>query len=725
MSARSAKRARRAKHRATAGAGPAAGAASNLPRTIALLALVALAFLIRLGALLELRESATFYAPQIDSLEYHAWAQDITASRIAWPTVPIHGPGYAFFLAGEMLALGDDLLRIRVAQALVGALSCLLVALLGSRLAGPHAGLIAGVIAAVYAPLVYTEIGLFAEVLVVLFNLLALLLALKLLDRPQFATAAMLGLCLGLSAITRSTGLLLIPLFAWLLWRGIELPPRRRAARIGMIAAAAALVIAPVTWQNWRAEADLVPVQRNGGLNFYIGNGIGSDGGAHVRLGGNWDRLLAAPYRAGLAKPTEHDRFYLRRWWSEVRADPLRYLGLLLRKTYLTFHARELRDTHDPAFFEQVSLLLHWLPGWGMLFPLAALGWWWQRRERRAYRLLEATIALYLLTCIVLVVGSRYRLPAAPPLAIYAALGLVGLWQRWTQGRRAELLRAAAVAAAFALVIRLPWGVPVSNFAEEWSLEGDAALALGQTGRAAEGYRRALEIDPDLSVALAGDGSRLLLAGEVERARRRFERVIEADPDFAKPYFFLGLVQRAAGRHAEAARFFELGAERRPETVRGWIELGRSWIDAGRYPEAEAALQRAERLRGDRAEVHYQLARVATLQARHQLAAERADRALDREPDHFESWMLLAYVRLDLKDPKGARAAIERARALAPADPRPPYVSAQLYIAQRRYQPAIQDLRRALQLKPDFAEAQYVLDRLLRAQADRGDRPPM
>ena len=677
---------------------------------------MAVAFLIRLGVLLELRESATFLAPQIDSLEYHAWAQDILGGRIAWPTIQIHGPGYPFFLATLMATLGDDLLRIRIVQALLGALGCVLVALLGSRLANRRVGLIAGLLAACYAPLVYTEVGLFAELLVILFNLLALLLFERLREKPRLATAALTGAALSLSAITRSTGLLLIPLFGWLLWRDSVEPIAKRLKLIASLILTAAALIAPVTWQNWRAEGDLVPVQRNGGLNFYIGNGVGSDGTAHVRPGGDWDRLLAAPYRAGLQKPSQQDRYYLERWWSEVSQHPPRYLALLLRKTYLTFHARELRDTHDPKFFERYSLLLAWLPGWGLLLPLGALGWWWNRGQRTRLRLLEAYIALYLLSCILLVVASRYRLPAVPALAIYAALGLLGLQRRWTAGSRPAALRALAAAAAIAILIHLPWGIPASNFAEEWSLEGDAALSLGEPDRAAQAYHRALTLDPNLSVAQTGDGARMLLAGQREQARRRFEQVIAADPDFAKPYLFLGLVYRSLGQHQRAAHFFQAGAERRPETVRGWMELGREWIQASRYPEAERALQRAARLRGERADVYYELARVASLQARHRMAAQRAEHALRLEPDHFDAWVLLAYVRLDLKDPKGARAAIERARSLRPRDPRPPFVSAQLLIALRQYDQAIEELRRAVRLKPDFTEAQYVLSRLLAAQ---------
>lgn len=680
------------------------------------LAVVGLAVVVRLAVLLQLQASPLFRAPKIDSLEYYAWARDVAVGHLAWTSIPIHGPGYPFFLGAVLAVAGDDLFRARVVQALLGGLSCLLVTRLGTRLLGRRGGFLAGALAAVYGPLVYTEVGLFAELLVVLFNLVGLLALERLRLRAGLGPALLAGTALGLSAVTRSTALLLVPIAVALLMRESSAgPARRRLAASAVLLVSAAAVVAPVAWQNWRAERDLVPVQRNGGLNFYIGNGVHGDGTAHVRPGGEWDRLLAAPYRKGLLSPTEHDRYYVQRWLEEARAEPGRYLALLGRKAVLTLHARELRDTHDPAFFERDAPLLRWLPGWGILFPFAALGVWWSR-GRPALGRLAVYGAFYLLTCVLLVVGSRYRLPVAPALAVFASAGILAAFERVGAGGWRAAVAPSAALLAVAVVVRLPWALPASSFAEEWSFTGDACLSLNDPERAELAYRRALELDPALGVAAAGQAKLSQLMGRHEEARDRPLALTAADPDYAKPHFLLGQTFRSLGEPQRAVVAFRAAVERRPDDVLAWLELGRELMTVGRADEARLALDRAVALRGDRVEILYERARAGSLTARHRESESLLLRGVALEPLHFDSWMLLAFVRLDLGDLPGAREAVERARALRPRDAFPPFASARLLVRAGEYDAAIAELERALVLRPDFPDARRALERLRAAR---------
>src|SRR5215212_5077306 len=120
------------------------------------LAIFAAALVLRLIAIFELRDLTLFRAPQLDSAEYLEWARPLAAGNFVWPNPPQHGPGYPFFLA-LILGISDSLTAVRVVQAILGALSCVLVALTAERWFGRRAGMIAGALLALYAPLIWID----------------------------------------------------------------------------------------------------------------------------------------------------------------------------------------------------------------------------------------------------------------------------------------------------------------------------------------------------------------------------------------------------------------------------------------------------------------------------------------------------------------------------------------------------------------------------------------
>ena len=71
---------------------------------------------------------------------------------------------------------------------------------------------------------------------------------------------------------------------------------------------------------------------------------------------------------------------------------------------------------------------------------------------------------------------------------------------------------------------------------------GNALFDTDKYERAAEAYRRALELDPKQPDVLVDRGICFRRTGDPERAVEAFERAIEIDPDHANAHFNLGLV---------------------------------------------------------------------------------------------------------------------------------------------------------------------------------------
>ena len=119
--------------------------------------------------------------------------------------------------------------------------------LVGRRLAGERTRPLAAGIAAIYAPLVINDSVLMSESLYGLLIALVLLAALRYRDNPGPTAALVLGVAIGLAALTRSEALLLVLLLAPLVLRS---PGGRRARDLALVALAVFACALPWALRN-------------------------------------------------------------------------------------------------------------------------------------------------------------------------------------------------------------------------------------------------------------------------------------------------------------------------------------------------------------------------------------------------------------------------------------------------------------------------------------------
>ncbi len=549
--------------------------------TPAIVFLVALA--VRLGITLELQRTAIFRTPELDSIEYLTWAQHIAAGDFTWPEAPPHGPGYPMFL-GLLLAIGrGSILAVHVMQAIVGAATAVVIALIARRVYGDGAGLAAGLLAALYAPLALIDVSIYAEGLFVFLLACSLLAVMAIESRPALMTF-LAGTALGVAITVRPTAAILIPIYAWQVWRHA-----RRA--IAVLAIAVLYPVLPVLAHNWAATGDLVLVQSGGGLNFYIGNARGHDGTAWARPGGTWDLLRGEAWRAGVRGATNEDRYYVRRALSEMRA------GLFAKKFVWLLQNEEIRDSHSFYFFRQRAPLLYLLP-FGVVFAIALAGVIVRRREPATWLLVAYAVAMSI-TVVALVVGSRYRIPIMVPLFVLAG------------GCVAPVDWRAIAAGVLAGILTLVWiHAPSHDLAEEWAMEG---IALGKEGRGVEAraaFDTAIRMNPKLAIAWTGIGDLHMRDGDLRGAESFYRRSLASDPNHALTYNHLALERAAIGDRGAAISLLERALSIRADrgamyTLAGFLfasgqrAAAKQWLDQllEVYPddvEAATALKRVE-----------------------------------------------------------------------------------------------------------------------------------
>ena len=112
--------------------------------------------------------------PQLDSAVYVNWAKEIVNDPAFWPEYPEHAPGYPMFVALILSLSGGSVMAVRVVQAILGAIACVLTARVASRTVTSKAFLPAGLLQAAYAPLIYVETALLSEALLVFLLIAAL-----------------------------------------------------------------------------------------------------------------------------------------------------------------------------------------------------------------------------------------------------------------------------------------------------------------------------------------------------------------------------------------------------------------------------------------------------------------------------------------------------------------------------------------------------------------------
>ena len=572
----------------------------QLPRRHPLLLILLFGLLLRFAFFIELRQSPFYSTPDLDALEYDNQARDFAAGKLAWTEIPIHGPGYPLFLALLYTLFRGSYTAVYAAQFSLGLLNAYLVYRLGRRFFDRAPALVAAFFMATLWTTLYFEGLLLATTLMLTLDLLALL-ALDHARRPGRPWSWLLaGILLGLSAITWP---LILAFFGALLLMLLFFPPAplRRPAFVPamLLLLGAALPIAPVSYQNWRAEHDFVLIQKNGGMNLYLGNNPKADGTPNVRPTGEWDQLLLLPQtEAGITRQSQRDRFFLALVLDFARTQPGRFLQLQARKLALLGNAREIRATFDPEFFRRRYHTLSLpLPGFA---PLLALGLLGMVRARNPFpSLLFFYLVTYAAAVVLTVVSARYRMPLAPVLALFAGHGLVELARLFRERDWRRLAPALVFLGAVDLTSHWSRPVPKHTNAEEWSHLGNAYYVRRNLYPAELAYRRALEQEPGYSMAMTGLAVISWDQGRRDRALETLRRALLLDPENVPTRYQYAEYLRQQGEWDKALAEYQILLQKWPAQVSAHFFIALTAFEKG---DLETARREADEVLRSRPE---------------------------------------------------------------------------------------------------------------------------
>jgi len=439
-------------------------------------------------------------------------------------------PWFPYTLGGGFAILGQgNLVGAALAQAVLGALTCSLVYLLGRRLLDEGAGLVAGLLAAAYGPAIFYT-GIFLSTTLEVFLAVAILLAVTVARaRPTPRRWLGAGIVAGLGCLARPNFLLGVAAFGILLPVLLRRPDARPdwnlVRRAGVaFALGAVLAIAPATARNWVVGGRPVLVSAAGSETFRIANSYDS-----TPLNFVYPKKPRMPL-ASAAFWRHQARKAVMFWWGfEPSQNVNYYLG------------REISPV----------LGLPWIPFW-LAVPLAVVGVWATRRRAHTLAHVYAFLGAYYVSVVAFFIIARWRLPLVIPLLLFTAAGILALL-RWVAARQwGQAAAATAVAAALALVI-YPGPGPFIFAADHGQL-GYIFANRGAYAEAAHHLARAAAGLPE-QAALHRDLGRLLhRLGRAAEARAALERAVALAPDDAASHRHLGRLLLAQGGDPGRAR---------------------------------------------------------------------------------------------------------------------------------------------------------------------------
>ena len=392
------------------------------------LAIFALAAALRLAHVIVLVRQPVFWDANLqggsDMSGFIAWAAGIAAEGGFWHPRGIYTyspPLYPFLLAAFFRLAGPDLALAAGAQALLGAVTCLIIGWMALLLFGQRRlAYLAAVLAALYGPFVFYTTKLHATTVELAAVSLAFAGIAWAIGCPATWRWLAAGLAIGVAALGRPNFFVVAGGAALgILWRR-EANFRERAAGATLVVLGASLVVGAATLRNVLLGGPWVPITQQMGPAWRLANSYDS---AVLNFRMPRESLMPVLSVAFWAHQAKKAAAF---WWGY-----------------------EVPQNMNLYFIREFSPALQLpLPAFWFVFPLACLGLWWARPHGRPLLPLHLGMLACYLSTVVFLVTARYRIPLVPALLPFAAYGLAGLWDRWRAGGRRAALVPAMVCAA-------------------------------------------------------------------------------------------------------------------------------------------------------------------------------------------------------------------------------------------------------------------------------------
>src|SRR6266436_204659 len=189
-----------------------------------------------------------------------------------------------------------------------------------------------------------------------------------------------------------------------------------------------------------------------------------------------------------------------------------------------------------------------------------------------------------------------------------SAEALYGLGSAYLQQQKSNEAREC-----FQRVLQLPASYP-GTLPNAWNNLGILAAREGNTDLAIEHFERALEIDPDHSVALQNLGSAYRQKKDWPQAKRLLEKALSLNPDDPEANYSLAMVYAQSNDSDRAYEYFQRALVARPAYPEALNNLGILYLRTRRPEQAKQSFADSIRLAPAYDQAYLNLARVYSIE---------------------------------------------------------------------------------------------------------------
>ena len=224
-------------------------------------------------------------------------------------------------------------------------------------------------------------------------------------------------------------------------------------------------------------------------------------------------------------------------------------------------------------------------------------------------------------------------------------------------------------------------------------------------------------IDPK-AMRIYREGVATAQSGDCGQAIGRFAEAFDIDPHFALAAYNIGLCQERLGQNDKAKEAYRRALSAQPDLFEANENLTRLELRLGETAAAESELRSRLAQPNAPPSLHAQLAEVLAAEGLNDAAALEAKAALKADERNLPAMLVLARIYCDQKRFELSRMVAENVRLIDPRNAEVYNLIGSLDLADKNKTMALEDFKKAAELRQDFPEAQNNLGALLVAVQD-------
>ncbi len=563
-----------------------------------------------------LQTNPTYDLPIIDSLEYVKQAEYILTPSIK-PRPFLHSPFYSWFLAGIFFYFGKSLALIRVMQAILNSISCILIYKLGRRCFSPSVGYYAAIGYALYAPLIYFGTEIINVPFVLFFTLFSLFLLIHSVDEMCWRWWLAAGLFAGLNLLTRADTLVFYLVAAALItWKKPKAFWRSTGFVIFML-----IPLLLIGMHSFFTFGRFQAFPANSGIVFFQGNNPDYMDTIGIRPGVAYQNLIEKPNRDGVA-PTRDDysfnHYFYGKSFGFMIHQPVQYMQCLVYKIRTLIGGYELPETYDLYSFCKYSpvlkLLLFYWNGFGfpfsILFSLSIMGIIISLRRSGSQRLLMLFLACMLLPLLGFWNSTRYRMAIIPILLLYSGVSIVWIRQ---QIQRREIRKIGFFVLIFCVLLMVA-SLPYPHFSKDHNFEAEMYISAGLSSlskrNTKEGIgllQKGVMLEPDNFYYRGQLAHAFQKKGLFQQALQEYQKALQLNPKDITLHNNIGTLYDQLKKEEMAFHHYRKAVSLNPNFSISRHNLGALYCKRKQYEQASEHLKAAVIFGPEQAYSHYLL----------------------------------------------------------------------------------------------------------------------